>query len=61
MTPVTFLPIPEDRITELCRRNRLRNAELFGSALRQDFCPDSTALGRIGPSARTAIWTNLGF
>ena len=35
MIPMTFLLIPEDKITELCRRNRLRNAELFGSVLRQ--------------------------
>ena len=33
--------IPEQAITELCRRHRIRRLALFGSILRDDFAPDS--------------------
>ena len=35
------LAIPVDRIAGFCRRNHIRKLALFGSALRDDFGPDS--------------------
>jgi predicted nucleotidyltransferase len=35
------IEIPTDKITALCRRYRVRELALFGSALRDDFRPDS--------------------
>ena len=35
------IPIPQDRIAELCRRNRVRRMALFGSVIRDDFTPQS--------------------
>jgi hypothetical protein len=34
-------PWPEERVAELCRRWRIAELSLFGSALRDDFRPDS--------------------
>ena len=33
--------IPMDKIAGFCHRWRIRELALFGSALREDFCPDS--------------------
>jgi predicted nucleotidyltransferase len=33
--------LPKDRITEFCRRHRIRRLAIFGSALRDDFTPQS--------------------
>lgn len=33
--------IPKDRITDFCRRHRIRKLALFGSVLRDDFRADS--------------------
>jgi len=33
--------LPKDRIAEFCKKNRIRRLSLFGSALREDFGPDS--------------------
>lgn len=33
--------MPHDRIAEFCQRHRIRKLSLFGSALRDDFSPDS--------------------
>lgn len=33
--------MPQDRIAEFCQRHRIRKLSLFGSALRDDFSPDS--------------------
>ncbi len=33
--------VPEDKIAEFCRRNHIHRLYLFGSALRDDFRPDS--------------------
>src|SRR5262245_23197084 len=33
--------LPLDRIAEICRKYRVRELSLFGSALRDDFRPDS--------------------
>ncbi len=35
------IDIQRDRLAELCRRHRIRRLSLFGSALRDDFAPDS--------------------
>lgn len=42
-TPVAPLPLPwpTDRIAELCRRWKVEELAVFGSALRGDFGPDS--------------------
>jgi hypothetical protein len=32
---------PADKVAEFCKRNRIRKLSLFGSALRDDFRPDS--------------------
>ncbi len=35
------IELPQDRITEFCRRWRITELALFGSVLRDDFRPDS--------------------
>ena len=40
MGPVR-IEIPRERIAEFCRKHRVRRLSLFGSALRDDFRPDS--------------------
>ena len=35
------IKIPHDKITDFCRRNHIRRLAVFGSALRDDFRPDS--------------------
>ena len=35
------LELPKDKIAEFCRRHHIRKLALFGSALREDFRPDS--------------------
>jgi predicted nucleotidyltransferase len=35
------IKIPKDNIAEFCKRNGIRKLSLFGSALRDDFRPDS--------------------
>src|SRR5712692_2566376 len=35
------IEIPRESIDEFCRRHRIRRLALFGSALRDDFGPDS--------------------
>jgi predicted nucleotidyltransferase len=35
------LVLPRDAITDFCRRHHIRKLALFGSALRDDFRPDS--------------------
>jgi predicted nucleotidyltransferase len=37
----TNLKIPKDKIAEFCKKNHIRKLSLFGSALRDDFKPDS--------------------
>lgn len=38
---VARVPIPDDRIADLCRRWRIAEFSLFGSVLTDDFGPDS--------------------
>ncbi|NOZ20304.1 MAG: nucleotidyltransferase [Planctomycetes bacterium] len=35
------LPIDREKIAEFCRRNHIRKLSIFGSALRDDFGPES--------------------
>ena len=35
------IDIPAYKVAEFCKRNRIRKLSLFGSALRDDFRPDS--------------------
>lgn len=35
------LSIPKDRIADFCRSHHIRRLSIFGSALRDDFAPDS--------------------
>jgi len=35
------LELPQNALTDLCRRYRVRRLSLFGSVLREDFRPDS--------------------
>jgi len=35
------IKIPRDKIADFCRRNHIRRLAIFGSALRDDFRPDS--------------------
>jgi len=35
------LTIPKDKITDFCQRNHIHRLAIFGSALRDDFTPDS--------------------
>ena len=39
--PPLSIVVPRDHITAFCRRNHIRWLALFGSALRDDFRPDS--------------------
>lgn len=41
MPGAAALDIPLERVAELCRRYEVRELALFGSALRDDFGPDS--------------------
>jgi len=40
MSP-TQIMLPNDKITEFCRRNRVKSLAVFGSVLRADFRSDS--------------------
>lgn len=37
----TTIDVPKEKIAEFCRRNHIKRLALFGSALREDFGPDS--------------------
>jgi predicted nucleotidyltransferase len=39
-TPVK-IDLPKDKIADFCRRHHIRKLAVFGSALREDFRPDS--------------------
>lgn len=51
------IPIPHDKVTEFCRRNRIRRLALFGSVLRDDFRDDSDVdvLVEFAPDARVGL------
>ena len=37
----TYIDLPKEKIAEFCRRNHIRKLALFGSALGDEFSPDS--------------------
>lgn len=39
--PKPKVKVPKEKIAEFCRRNHIRRLAVFGSALRDDFYPDS--------------------
>src|ERR1051326_6966959 len=49
----TEIPIPTERLDEFCRRWEIAELRVFGSALREDFRPDSELdlLVRFAPAA----------
>lgn len=49
--------LPKGRIAEFCRRHRIRRLALFGSALRDDFTPESDidVLVEFEPGARVGL------
>ena len=51
------IDIPKDAVAEVCRRWMIRELSLFGSALRDDFRPDSDidVLVVFAPSARWSL------
>jgi len=51
------LRIPHDEIAEFCKRNHIRRLALFGSALRDDFTPESDVdvLVEFEPDARVGM------
>lgn len=55
----TAIGIPADRIAELCRQYQVRELALFGSALRDDFGPESDVdlLVEFDPSAQVGFLT----
>jgi uncharacterized protein len=57
--PTAAIEIPFDRLAELCRRYQVRELSLFGSALRDDFGPDSDVdlLVEFDPSAQVGFLT----
>jgi predicted nucleotidyltransferase len=57
--PPARLPIPREQIAEFCQRNRIRWLALFGSALRDDFGPESDVdvLVEFEPGAQVSMFT----
>lgn len=49
--------LPRDAIADFCRRNQIRRLAVFGSALRDDFTPDSDIdiLVEFEPDARVGL------
>ncbi|TVQ63617.1 MAG: DNA polymerase subunit beta [Phycisphaerales bacterium] len=52
------LPIDHERLAEVCRKWRIAELSLFGSALREDFGADSDVdlLAVFEPAARVSLW-----
>ena len=51
------IKLPERKIAEFCKKNRIRKLSVFGSALREDFNPDSDVdiLVEFEPEARVGM------
>jgi uncharacterized protein len=52
------IPVPKDRLDEFCRRWKITELRMFGSALREDFRPDSD-LDLLVDFAPDSEWTLL--
>ena len=52
------IDIPENRLTELCRKWKVTELSLFGSILREDFSPSSDVdvLVNFDPAAPWSLW-----
>ncbi len=57
----TKLKLPEDKIAEFCQRWKIAKLELFGSALREDFGPDSDVdfLVTYEPDAKRGLFEHV--
>jgi predicted nucleotidyltransferase len=53
------IELPQDRVADLCRRYQVRQLALFGSALQDDFGPDSDVdfLVEFDPTAQIGFLT----
>ena len=53
----TNLKIPREKLAEFCKKNHIRKLSLFGSALREDFSPDSDVdvLVEFEPNTRVGL------
>ena len=53
----TNLKIPREKLAEFCKKNHIRKLSLFGSALREDFNPDSDVdvLVEFEPNTRVGL------
>jgi predicted nucleotidyltransferase len=51
------IEMPREKLSEFCRRHRIRKMSLFGSVLRDDFRPESDVdvLVEFEPGARTGF------
>jgi hypothetical protein len=58
----TRIKLPKDQIAEFCRRHRIRRLSVFGSALREDYGPDSDVdvLVEFEPDACVGLITLAG-
>jgi len=56
--PNLRIPLPMAQIASFCRRWSIARLEVFGSALRSDFCPDSD-LDLVATYAPEARWSLL--
>lgn len=54
--------VPREKIAAFCRRHRIRKLSLYGSALREDFGPDSDidVLVEFEPGAEVGLITLAG-
>ena len=59
MTTLPLLSIPPQVLADFCRQNQIRHLGLFGSALRDDFKPDSDVdlLVEFEPGAQISLFT----
>ncbi len=57
----TEIPIPTERLTEFCRRWNIAELRVFGSALREDFRPESDLdlLVRFRPDADWSLLDHI--
>jgi predicted nucleotidyltransferase len=57
MTNIEKLDLPNEALTEFCRKHQIRRLSLFGSVLRNDFKPESDidVLVEFEPGARTGF------
>ncbi|NMF85327.1 nucleotidyltransferase domain-containing protein [Nodosilinea sp. P-1105] len=49
--------IDHEKIVEFCHRWKITELALFGSALREDFCPESSDIDVLVSFAQEAHWT----